>query len=171
MTTDTSESGLERLICTALTGHPCDSAPTGEMQDRPATYGVGWIGGMPEAYDREYCVDLVQLTLFLRDTQPEMAEAIGLDTDGPVRRKFLARLQGDISKRGTINLLRHGLKHGAHHIDLFYGTPSPGKARLRIDIVPTVSASPASCVTAAPRRNGRLILGSLLTDCRWRPLS
>ncbi len=129
MTTDTSESGLERLICTALTGHPCDSAPTGEMQDRPATYGVGWIGGMPEAYDREYCVDLVQLTLFLRDTQPEMAEAIGLDTDGPVRRKFLARLQGDISKRGTINLLRHGLKHGAHHIDLFYGTPSPGNSK------------------------------------------
>ena len=23
MTTNTSESGLERLICTALTGHPC----------------------------------------------------------------------------------------------------------------------------------------------------
>ena len=129
MTTDTSERGLERLICTALTGHPCDSSPTGEMQDRPATYGVGWIGGMPEAYDREYCVDLVQLTLFLRDTQPEMAEAIGLDTDGPIRRKFLARLQGEISKRGTINLLRHGLKHGAHHIDLFYGTPSPGNSK------------------------------------------
>ena len=129
MTTDTSERGLERLICTALTGHPCDSSPTGEMQDRPATYGVGWIGGMPEAYDREYCVDLVQLTLFLRDTQPEMAEAIGLDTDGPIRRKFLARLQGEISKRGTINLLRHGLKHGAHYIDLFYGTPSPGNSK------------------------------------------
>ena len=24
MTTDTSERGLERHICTALTGHPCD---------------------------------------------------------------------------------------------------------------------------------------------------
>ena len=24
MTTDTSERGLERLICTALTGHPCN---------------------------------------------------------------------------------------------------------------------------------------------------
>lgn len=24
MTTDTSERGLERLICTALAGHPCD---------------------------------------------------------------------------------------------------------------------------------------------------
>jgi hypothetical protein len=24
MTTDTTEQGLERLICTALTGHPCN---------------------------------------------------------------------------------------------------------------------------------------------------
>ncbi|MDE0630313.1 MAG: hypothetical protein OXH73_02300 [Caldilineaceae bacterium] len=29
MTTDTSEAGLERLICTALTGHPCDPAQAG----------------------------------------------------------------------------------------------------------------------------------------------
>ena len=25
-----------------------------------------------------------------------------------------------------IDVLRHGLKHGPHHLDLFYGTPSPG---------------------------------------------
>ena len=29
MTTDTSERGLERLICTALAGHACDSARDG----------------------------------------------------------------------------------------------------------------------------------------------
>ena len=28
------------------------------------------------------------------------------------------------SKRGTIDVLRHGIKHGAHDLDLFYGTPS-----------------------------------------------
>ncbi len=27
-------------------------------------------------------------------------------------RKFLARLQGEISKRGTIDVLRHGISHG-----------------------------------------------------------
>jgi type I restriction enzyme R subunit len=26
-------------------------------------------------------------------------------------------------------VLRHGLKHGPHHLDLFYGTPSPGNAK------------------------------------------
>lgn len=34
-----------------------------------------------------------------------------------------------MSERGTINVLRHGLKHGPHHIDLFYGTPSPGNTK------------------------------------------
>ena len=72
------------------------------------------------------CVDLAQLAAFLHDTQPETAEALALDEDGPTRRKFLARLQGEISKRGTIEVLRHGIRHGAHDLNLFYGTPSPG---------------------------------------------
>ena len=125
MTTDTTERGLERLICTALTGLPCDPAPEYEVGERPAAYGAGWTCGDPRDYDREYCVDLIQLSAFLRDTQPRVSEALGLEKDGPTGRKFLARLQGEISRRGTIDVLRHGIKHGAHHLDLFYGTPSP----------------------------------------------
>ena len=130
MTADTSERGLERLICTALTGAPCDpGVPANMVQQRPASYAAGWICGAAESYDREYCVDLAQLAAFLRATQPQVCEALDLATDGPARRKFLARLQGEISKRGSIDVLRHGLKHGPHHIDLFYGTPSPGNAK------------------------------------------
>jgi len=72
---------------------------------------------------------LVQLSTFLRATQPKVADAVLIDTDGPTRRKFLARLQGEISKRGTIDVLRHGVKHGAHDLDLFYGTPFAGNAK------------------------------------------
>ncbi len=130
MTTDTSERGLERLICTALTGAHCDpGVPANMVQQRPATYAAGWICGAAEDYDREYCVDLAQLSAFLQETQPEVCEALDLGQDGPTRRKFLARLQGEVSKRGTIDVLRHGLKHGPHHLDLFYGTPSPGNAK------------------------------------------
>ena len=129
---DTSERGLERLICTALAGHPCEPPSANAVAEPPASYGgVGWRGGSYLDYDREWCVDLVQLTDFLRDTQPEAAEALALKEDGPTRRKFLARLQGEIAKRGTIEVLRHGIRHGAHDLDLFYGTPSPGNEQAR----------------------------------------
>ena len=125
MTTDTSERGLERLICTALAGHPCDPPAVGDRGRSAGGYGgVGWSGGNFHDYDREYCVDLVQLAAFLRTTQPEAAEALALSEDGPTRRAFLTRLQGEISMRGTIEVLRNGIKHRALHLDLFYGTPS-----------------------------------------------
>ena len=130
MPTDTSERGLERLICTALAGHPCEPPAAGTVAEPPAGYGgVGWSEGNPHDYDREYCVDLVQLSAFLRATQPKAAESLGLSSDGPTRRKFLARLQGEISKRGSIDVLRHGIDHGSHHPDLFYGTPSAGNQK------------------------------------------
>lgn len=132
MSSDTTEKGLERLICTALAGHPCDPGRPEVAGEPGHVYGgVGWIGGFPKDYDREYCVDRVQLGAFLRQTQPEAAEALDLGNDGPTRRKFLARLQGEITKRGTIDVLRHGIKHGPHHLDLFYGTPSLGNAKAR----------------------------------------
>ena len=124
MATDTSELGLERLIVAAMTG----VAPAaGGVADTPGTYGERrWVEGSPNDYDREYAIDLAQLTSFLQATQPEVAEALDLANDGPTRRSFLARLQGEITRRGTIDVLRAGLKHRQHDLDLFYGTPSPG---------------------------------------------
>ena len=126
MTTDTSERGLERLICTALTGQPCDTTQEGVVRERPSSYGSGWVCGDPQDYDREYCVDLAQLSAFLCTTQTNAAESLDLGQDSPTRRKFLARLQGEISKRGVIDVLSKGVKDGPHHVELFYGTPSPG---------------------------------------------
>ena len=125
MTTDLTERGLERLICKALTGDPCDP-PSGPTVSEPSlSYGgVGWSPGNHHDYNREYCVDLVQLRTFLHATQPNTAPALRLDEDCPTRRTFLARLQGEINKRGTIDVLRKGIKHGPHDVDLFYGTPS-----------------------------------------------
>jgi len=133
--TDTSERGLERLICTALTGGPCDSAsaPPGVVREASTPYGgSGWICGSPEDYDREYCVDLAQLRAFLKTTQPEAAEALDLEKGGITRQKFLARLQGEVTKRGAIDVLRHGIKHGPYHLDLFFGRPSPGNEKAKV---------------------------------------
>ncbi len=127
---DTSEAGLERLICRTLTGSDCE--PYSHISDmiiaepNYAYGGSGWIAGNSSYYDREYCVDLFQLSTFLQDTQPEIADAVDIKNDSPTRRQFLARLQGEISKRGVIDILRNGIKHGPYDINLFYGAPSPG---------------------------------------------
>ncbi len=132
MATDTSERGLERLICTVLTGSACDPAHGGAVGERPSSYSAGWICGDSQDYDREYCMDLVQLSAFLHATQPDVAVSLDLGQDSPTRRKFLARLQGEVSKRGTIDVIRKGVNHGPHHIDLLYGTPSPGNEKAKI---------------------------------------
>ena len=129
MTTDTSEKGLESLICEALTGAACDPPQDSMVRERPSSYGAGWICGDTQDYDREFCIDLAQISAFLHATQPEAAESLDLDEDGPTRRRFLARLQGEITRRGTIDALRKGVKHGPHQIDLMYGTPSPGNEK------------------------------------------
>ena len=131
MTTDTSEKGLEALILRAMTGRTDVLVPAHVATETsvPVAGGTGWLLGDPSHYDRDFSLDLVQLRGFLLATQPDVLDSLALDTDGPTRRKFLARLQGEISKRGTIDVLRHGLKHGPLHLDLFYGTPSPGNSK------------------------------------------
>ena len=131
MTTDTSEKGLESLIVAAMTGRPSGvPLQKGETGDPFMSFGgAGWILGDATAYDREYAVDLDQLSEFIQVTQEPLFETLDLNNNSPIRQKFLARLQGEIAKRGVIDVLRNGIKHGAHHIDLFYGTPSPGNKK------------------------------------------
>jgi type I restriction enzyme R subunit len=128
MITDTTEKGLEALIVRAMTGRTDVLVPEHAATETsvPVAGGTGWLLGDPTHFDRDYCIDLVQLRGFLMATQPDVLDSLALEVDGPTRRKFLARLQGEISRRGSIDVLRHGLKHGPHHLDLFYGTPSPG---------------------------------------------
>ncbi len=124
--TDTSEKGLERLIVAAMTGK-ADTVTPATVRDAAAPYnGTGYVEGDPRDYDRNYAVDLAKLLDFLHATQPEAIEQLGLAEDGPRRSKFLARLQGEVAKRGVIDVLRKGVHHLSAHVDLFYGTPTPG---------------------------------------------
>ena len=131
MKTDTSEKGLETLIMRHMTG--ADGFPSGSREAfaeaKPLAGGSGWFAGSAAAYDREFAVDVEQLFAFLNATQPEEWAKLGIadykDRKSMARQKFLARLQGEISRRGTMDVLRHGIKHGALSFDLFYGTPSP----------------------------------------------
>jgi len=110
-TTDTSEKGLETLIVESLVNE------------------AGYQQGTNEDYDREHAVDLTRLIAFIQTTQSKTSEMLGLGEDGPKRTQFLHRLQGEVAKRGVIDVLRNGVKHGPASVELFYGTPTPGNKK------------------------------------------
>ena len=130
MKTDTTERGLESLIMRHMTGidglAPSQTGIAAEAA--PSKGGNGWFAGNDAAYDREFAVDSEQLFAFLIATQLETWSKLGIgnykDKQGMARQKFLARLQGEITRRGVISVLRTGIKHGPLHFDLFYGKPS-----------------------------------------------
>lgn len=111
MLTDTSEKGLETLIVASLVNKS-------EYQQ-----------GTNEDYDRDHAIDLTRLISFIVETQPEATQALSLSSDNPNRTKFLHRLQGEIAKRGIIDVLRNGVKHGNVSLELFYGKPSRGNEK------------------------------------------
>jgi type I restriction enzyme R subunit len=128
-TTDTSEAGLEALIVRRLVGsRPGHATPAGAQgEDRVPFGGAGYVEGDPKDYSRDHALDTAKLLDFLRTTQPEVVEQFDLEHDGPERLKFLNRLQGEVARRGIVDVLRNGIGHGPlASIDLFYGTPSPG---------------------------------------------
>ena len=110
-TSDTTEKGLETLIVESLVNE------------------AGYQHGSPDDYNREHAVDLAKLLAFLNTTQPDVVESLGITEEGPKRTQFLHRLQGEIAKRGVVDVLRKGIKHGPASIDLFYGTPTPGNMK------------------------------------------
>jgi len=110
-TTDTSEKGLESLIVESLVDE------------------AGYQQGQNEDYDRDHAIDQTRLVAFLKETQKKAVAALDLENEGPKRAQFLHRLQGEIAKRGVIDVLRNGVKHGPVSVELFYGTPTPGNLK------------------------------------------
>ncbi|MFI0434995.1 MAG: type I restriction endonuclease subunit R [Parachlamydiaceae bacterium] len=111
MMTDTSERGLEDLIFNYLTQH------------------IGYEAGNNQDFDREHALDSSKLSAFIHNTQPKVYEDLGLLEEGPRKTQFLNRLQGEIAKRGVVDVLRNGIKHQSHSINLYYVTPTQGNVK------------------------------------------
>jgi len=129
--TDTSEKELESIIVAALTGKTgTQPQPLPAIHYKPSIYGsLPYIEGKTKDYDRDHAVDLDKLLTFLKVTQPEIMEQLAIGEPGPKRHQFLDRLQGEIAKRGIIDVLRTGIRHGPASVNLFYGTPTPGNTK------------------------------------------
>ena len=111
MITDTSEKGLEDLIVNHLIEQG------------------GYESGRSGDFDRAYALDLKKLSHFLEVTQREVYKALPILEEGPQKTQFLSRLQGEITKRGVVDVLRHGIKHGPYVIDLYYPMASEGNPK------------------------------------------
>ena len=166
MITDPSERGIERRICAALTGSPRDAALAQQGPNGKAAVpsgGEGWVCAHPGDYDRNYTVDLAQLIAFLAETQPDAYKALQLKADSPVRRKFLARLQSEVGKRGVMTCYARGLitvriTLSSSTARPLPATPSPLNATPRTD-----SRSPANSAIAS---TSSLLRRVPLASCR-----
>lgn len=134
--TDTSESGLESLIVRHLVEgdeQPHDRQPENTqafpgIHQQRESYAASprYVQGESKDYDRDHALDLEKLFVFLRTTQAETYRQLNLDGNDTARQRFLHRIQSEVAKRGVIDVLRKGIKHGPANVDLFYGTPTPG---------------------------------------------
>jgi type I restriction enzyme, R subunit len=125
--TDTSEKGLEQLIVRHLTGQPpVQAVPANTAQTGAGHYAAGrYVLGSAADYHRDLALDVPKLLAFLQDTQPKPFAALGLVDEGTKRTQFLHRLQGEIAKRGVVDVLRKGISHGPAHVDLYKVLPTP----------------------------------------------
>ena len=128
--------------------------PSVAEQPEPFVGLHNWLLGDPQAYDRAWTADLVQLRAFIAATQRLCSPpSISTTTARPARSSSPgSRARSPSAASSTC--CATAIKHGPHDVDLFYGTPSPGNAKAaRAVRRRTASASPASSATAATRRN------------------
>ncbi len=106
MASNTKEHGLEKeVIESCLLSH-------------------GWLTRQSSDFDREYAIDEGMLREFLTATQEEKVNRSQIFSNELKHKNFLTRLRNEISNRGVIHLLRHGLNMDSYTFMLYYPTPS-----------------------------------------------
>ena len=111
--TNTKENGLEALIVKWLVEHN------------------GYEEGNNADYNKEYAIDETRLFRFLQDTQPSQMDKLGVFKSEQKKRQFLNRLQGELAKRGIIDVLRNGIKVYPADLIMFYLTPTENNTKAR----------------------------------------
>jgi type I restriction enzyme R subunit len=132
MTVEISERSFEKSIeCGLLRFGPdaCVGDVTG-IREEAAPYGEFPPGGYrkrpPEEYDRSLCLIPRDVIDFVLATQPKEWERFKQHYGATVRGQFLKRLSREIERRGTLDILRNGLKDSGCKFRMAYFHPSSG---------------------------------------------
>jgi type I restriction enzyme, R subunit len=128
---DISEKSLEQTIeATLLAGGP-DAYPGGEgLAVEPLDTYENAPGGYrkrrPEDYKKEICLDPGMVIDFVLATQPKVWERLKQHHGSEVKERFLRRLSVEIERRGTLDVLRNGIKDSGCSFKLVYFRPASG---------------------------------------------
>ena len=77
-------------------------------------------------YDKKLCMDKDKLIGFILSTQPEKWDKLKEQHNESVSDMFIKRVHEEIEKRGTLDVLRRGIKDYGVSFDLFYPKPESG---------------------------------------------
>ena len=88
----------------------------------------GYAKGDPHAFDRELGLDPSEVFAFVEETQPDAYRELSARHGGDeaARTTFLRRLAAEIDERGTVDVLRHGVKDLGVEIRLAFFKPAHG---------------------------------------------
>jgi len=114
MVTNVKEQGFETLIVNYLVTHN------------------GYEQGENADFNREYAIDEARLIRFLEETQSEQIELLGIRKNRQKYNQFLNRLQGEIAKRGVVDVLRNGVKIYPADLVMFYLTPTENNNKAKL---------------------------------------
>ena len=106
MATDTSETGLEKIIVDWLRDHN------------------GYEQETTHAFNKDFALVDSWVERFITETQPQKVEHSMCFKSPSERLKFFTRLKDEITKRGVTDVLRKGYKFNGQTFDLYYPMPS-----------------------------------------------
>ena len=130
MKPEISEEKFEEAIENALlAGGPEVIGGASLIRDSLSQYGEDWIPGgyrkrKPDEYDRALCLVPRDVFDFILATQPKEWQKLETHYGVETRDRFLKRLAREIEQRGTLDLLRKGIKDAGCKFNLLYFRPS-----------------------------------------------
>ena len=133
MTLEISERAFEAAIECALLRHGPDACPDDAVAVRESgpefgdeSLPGGYLRRRPEDYDRGLCLIPTDVVDFLLATQPKVWEKLKQHHGADVKPRFLGRLSREIARRGTLDVLRNGVKDSGCKFLLAYFRPASG---------------------------------------------
>jgi len=125
---EVSEKDFEATIEHYLLAFGPDADPAHELKEGGTAKGEFQFGGYNKRnskdYDQDLCLIPDDVVSFLQATQPKEWTKLKKLYKQETKAHFLRRLSSEINKRGTLDVLRNGVKDSSCKFNLYYHQPA-----------------------------------------------